>query len=65
MNTTNPSLFQGNAHDALFERIERELCALTIAPLDAQPSMPRQSVDEFADDCLVHFALPPARRRFP
>ncbi len=63
MNTTNHSLFHCNAHDALFDRIERELCALTIAPLEAQPCAPRQPVDEFADEFLVHFAIPPTRRR--
>jgi len=63
MNTTNHSLLFSPAPDALFERIERDLCALVTAPLDAQDAAPQEAVDEFSDAFPVHFALPPKRRR--
>lgn len=53
-----------SAHDALYDQIERQLRALTSAPLDAHDSTPRRCVDEFANDFLACFGLP-TRRRWP
>jgi hypothetical protein len=62
MNSTNFPCFPAGAHDALFDQIERQLLALTTAPLDARDNAPRHCVDEFADEFLVHFSMPPRRR---
>lgn len=59
MNSTNTSQHRFGAPDALFDQIERELHALTFAPLDGQDAAPRQCVDEFANEFLGRFHLPP------
>jgi hypothetical protein len=52
MNTTSHaySLHGCSAADALFDKLEQDLLALTIAPLDVRAGTPLQVVDEFADD---------------
>jgi len=62
MNSTKPSQHVSGAPDALFDQIERELRALTFAPLDAQDATPRQCVDEFANEFLGRFRQPPPGR---
>jgi hypothetical protein len=61
MNTTRHATSQHefSASDALFDQIEQDLLALTIAPLDCQAGVPLQSVDEFADDFFSAWSLPP------
>ncbi|MFK3736496.1 hypothetical protein [Massilia sp. TN1-12] len=62
MNPTDHFLSQVSARDALYDQIERELRALTIARLDGTDGAPRQVVDEFADDYPLCFRMPPPRR---
>lgn len=54
--TTTPS----GAHDALFDEIERELAALTLAPLDADAGnpAPHLCVDEFSNE-FMNWSVPP------
>ena len=47
------------ADDALFDDIERRLQALTTVPLHAPSTLPRRSVDEFADGFPGMACLPP------
>ncbi|WP_036168969.1 hypothetical protein [Massilia sp. 9096] len=61
MNSFNPSSNQRSSLDALFDKIEHDLLALTTASLDA-PAPPRQTVDEFANEFLGHWLMPPRRR---
>ncbi|MDN4052867.1 hypothetical protein QPK32_07240 [Massilia sp. YIM B02763] len=63
MNPTDHFLSQVNAREALYDQIERELRALTIARLDGTDGAPRQAVDEFADDYPLCFRMPPPPRR--
>jgi hypothetical protein len=60
MNTTRhaTSIHEFSASDALFDKIEQDLLALTTAPLDGRAGAPLQSVDEFADDFLSAWSLP-------
>jgi hypothetical protein len=60
MNTTHHAhgIHEFSASDALFDKIEQDLLALTIAPLDGRAGAPLQSVDEFADDFLSAWSLP-------
>ena len=66
MNSTDHPFDHDGAHDALldlqFDRLERELLALTTAPLDMRERIQHQCVDEFANEFLGHFSLPPRRR---
>jgi hypothetical protein len=62
MNSFNPSSNQRSSLDALFDKIEHDLLALTTAPLDTQAAAPRQAVDEFANEFLGHWLMPPRRR---
>lgn len=62
MNSTNFPCSPASTYDALLDQIERQLLALTTAPLDARDTAPRRCVDEFADEFLVHFSMPPRRR---
>jgi hypothetical protein len=62
MNSFNPSSHQHSALDALFDQVEHDLLALTTASLDAHAAAPRQTVDEFANEFLGHWLLPPKRR---
>jgi hypothetical protein len=54
MNTTRTAYTQHeySAADALFDQIEQDLLALTIAPLDCRAAEPPQCVDEFANDFI-------------
>jgi hypothetical protein len=61
MNSTNHALHQRSATEALFDQIEQDLLALTTAPLDDRTGAPRQCVDEFADDFLSGWSMPPRR----
>jgi hypothetical protein len=60
MNTTRHaySVHEFSASDALFDKIEQDLLALTIAPLDGRAGAPLQSVDEFADDFFSAWSVP-------
>ena len=60
MNTTRHahSIHEYSAADALFDKIEQDLLALTTAPLDGQSAAPLQCVDEFADDFFGAWTLP-------
>lgn len=63
MNSANPPSQPANAHDALFDQIERELAALIRAPLaatDAPDAGRHRCVDEFANDFL-NWSMPPRR----
>jgi len=62
MNSTNRPLNQYGAHDALFEQVERDLLALLTAPLAAPSTAPRECVDEFSNEFLGHWSMPPRRR---
>jgi len=62
MNSTNHSPQEHSACDALFDQVERDLLALTTVPLDAGDGAPRVCVDEFANEFLVHWSMPPRRR---
>ena len=55
MNSTNTPQYPDGTHDALFDRMERELHALTAASLDKQETTQGQCVDEFADELLGRF----------
>jgi hypothetical protein len=61
MNTTYQThgIHEFSASDALFDKIEQDLLALTIAPLDGRAGAPLQSVDEFADDFFSAWSVPP------
>jgi hypothetical protein len=61
MNPTDHLHSQANAHDALYDHIERELRALTHARLDGCDGPPRPCVDEFADNVPVRLHAPPRR----
>jgi len=62
MNSTNHTPQERSAHDALFDQVERDLLTLTTAPLDAADAAPRLCVDEFANEFLSHWSMPPRRR---
>jgi hypothetical protein len=61
MNSFNPPYQPRSPLDALCDQIERELLILTTASLDARGAAPRQIVDEFANECLGHWSMPPRR----
>jgi hypothetical protein len=61
MNSTNPHFQPRSPLDALLDKIERDLLALTTASLDARSAAPRQTVDEFANEFLGHWSMPPRR----
>jgi hypothetical protein len=60
MNTTRTAYTQHeySAADALFDQIEQDLLALTIAPLDCRAAEPPQCVDEFANDFFSCWSTP-------
>jgi hypothetical protein len=63
MTSTTPPFDRYDAHDALFDQIERELAALVHAPLVAvEPpgAGPNRPVDEFSNDFL-NWSMPPRR----
>jgi len=62
MNSFNPHFQPRSPLDALCDKIERDLLALTTASLDARSAAPRQMVDEFANEYLGHWSMPPQRR---
>jgi hypothetical protein len=61
MNTTRYACAQHDisAADALFDQIEQDLLALTIAPLECRTAAPPECVDEFADDFFSCWSTPP------
>jgi hypothetical protein len=62
MNTTRPAFSRDGCHaDALCDKIEQDLLALTTAPLDGREMTPPKCVDEFADDFFSAWSLPPQR----
>jgi hypothetical protein len=61
MNSTNHSPQERSAYDALFDQVERDLVALTTAPLELGDGAPRICVDEFANEFLSHWSMPPKR----
>jgi hypothetical protein len=62
MNSFNPSSNQRSSLDALFDKIEHDLLALTTASLDMPAAAPRQAVDEFGNEFLGQWLMPPRRR---
>jgi hypothetical protein len=64
MNTTQHafSLNECSAPDALYDKIEQDLLALTTAALDSLTGTPRQCVDEFADDFFSYWSMPPEQQ---
>jgi len=62
MKSTNHTPHERSACEALLDQVERQLLALTTAPLDARAGSPRECVDEFANEFLGHWSLPPRRR---
>jgi hypothetical protein len=62
MKSTKHPYDQCSAPDALLEQVERDLLALTTVPLDIRDGEPRQCVDEFANEFLIHWSMPPRRR---
>jgi hypothetical protein len=63
MNPATPPSEPYDAHDALFDEIERELAALIHAPLvdaGAPDANRHRCVDEFATDFL-NWSMPPRR----
>jgi hypothetical protein len=62
MNSFNPHFQPRSPLDALCDKIERDLLALTTASIDARNAAPRQTVDEFANEFLGHWSVPPRRR---
>jgi hypothetical protein len=63
MTSFDPPFEPPSALDALCDKIELDLLALTTASLDARNAAPRQLVDEFADEFLGQWSVPPRRRR--
>jgi len=61
MNSTNHTPQERSACEALFDQVERDLLALTVASLDADAA-PRVCIDEFANEFLGQWSLPPRRR---
>jgi len=62
MNSTNHSPQERSAYDALFDQVERDLATVTTAPLDLGNSAPLVCVDEFANEYLSMWSMPPKRR---
>ena len=61
MNSTNDTPKEHSLCEALFDQVERDLLALTTVSLDADAE-PRVCVDEFANEFLGQWSLPPRRR---
>jgi hypothetical protein len=61
MNTTRQACnhHETSAAEALFDQIEQDLLALSIAPLECQAAAPPECVDEFADDFFICWSTPP------
>jgi hypothetical protein len=61
MNTTRTAYTQHeySAADALFDQIEQDLLALTMAPLECRAAEPPQCVDEFANEFFSCWGTPP------
>ena len=61
MNTTiHASILYGcSAAEALLDQIEQDLLVLTTASLDGRAGAPPEAVDEFADDFLSSWSMPP------
>lgn len=62
MNSTNHTPKERSACDALFDEVERNLLALTTVPLNAGDGAPRVCIDEFANEFLGNWSMPPRRR---
>jgi len=62
MNPTNHTPKERRACDALFDEVERDLLALTTVPLNAGDATPRVCIDEFANEFLGNWSMPPRRR---
>jgi hypothetical protein len=59
---TSPNLqfiLYGASPEAIFDRLERDLVALTTAPLEDDEIVPAQVVDEFATEFLMDLTRPP------
>jgi hypothetical protein len=65
MNSTNHTPQEHGAHEALFDQVERQLLALTTASLDVSDGVARVCVDEFANEFMAHWRMPPRRRGRP
>ena len=61
MNSFNRDSQPRSPLDALCDKIERDLLALTTASLDGRNAAPRQMVDEFANEFLGQWSMPPRR----
>lgn len=59
---SNPPSQPRSPLDALYDKIEHDLLVLTTASLDGRSAAPRQTVDEFANEFLGHWSMPPRRR---
>jgi hypothetical protein len=59
MTSPNLQFLLYGAPEVLFDRIERDLAALTTAPLDEEELVPGQVVDEFATEFLMDWTRPP------
>jgi hypothetical protein len=62
MNSTNHTPQELSACDALFDQVERDLLALTNVALEAADAAPPVCIDEFANEFLGHWSMPPRRR---
>ena len=58
MNSQNLHQTPGIACEALLDRLEHEMLALTTATMDEQDERPRQIVDEFAPEFLLFRSSP-------
>jgi hypothetical protein len=62
MNPPNVPRFPARAYDALLDLVECQLLIAMTAALDVRDSIPRRCIDEFADESLGRFSMPPPRR---
>lgn len=58
MNSQNLHQTPGIVSEALLDRLEHEMLALTTATMDEQDERPRQIVDEFAPEFLLFRSSP-------
>jgi len=61
MNSTNHTPKEHSLCEALFDQVERDLLALTTVSLDPDAA-PGVCIDEFANEFLGQWSLPPRRR---
>lgn len=62
MNPANHPLNHCGAPEAPYDRVERDLHTLLTAALDRPDTAPGECVDEFADEFLGNWVMPPRRR---